>query len=819
MNMKHFLRTVIAILSVAVAAPASAQNCNDDRWYPLVPTSPIGSADGRLSALLTVGPPGAQITYAGGSFTQIGGVAANRIAAWDGTAWHAMGAGFDDGEVYAIAECDDGTGKAIYAAGWLRTSAGITVNNIAKWNGTAWQPVGAGVGDQDTAIAALQVFDDGTGSALYATGNFLLAGGQPASRIARWDGGHWSPLGVGINNTGYAMAVFDDGKGPSLFVGGVFSSAGGLWNSRIARWNGTNWAAVGSVASGFGVSLDVFALAVHDDGSGPALFVGGRFLSAGYVVGSGCARWDGFSWRSVGLPTPISQFSVNSLVSVDTGAGRTLCAGGAFRATSSDGRLIQGIAQWDGTKWAPMGSGVTYNSNSVYWGSGVTCMTSQTPASEQPLIVGGSFGTAGGGAATNIATWSFPNAAWLVGGRPLASVLAVTEDPEAPDGAVIVGGAFTTIGSETVNRVARWDGAAWAGMGAGFNGRVQALHRATFGGVPSVFAGGAFTKSGNDPIGGIGRWDGSAWRPLGPGVNGTVLAIESNGQTEAGLIAAGQFTTAGGQPARNIARWDGSAWQPLGTGLDGTVYALAYFGQGTARALYAGGAFTTAGGVPARGIARWDGSTWSAVGPGISGSIATVYALRDVSTADDPRLAVGGSFTRAAELDAANIATWNGTEWLALGTGLNGPVFALESQPLRSTRTIYAGGAFTNTASGDVALSRFARFDDGVWKAPGSVGDAVQALLLARVGGATSLFVGGSFQSSPSSDPFFTSWRRCAACDTDLNGDSTVDGADLGLLLGSWGACENCAADVNNDAVVDGADLGRVLGDWGPCPD
>ena len=818
MNMKHFLRTVIAILSVAVAAPASAQNCTGDRWYPLVPTSPIGSANARVSALLTVGPPGAQITYAGGSFTQIGGVAANRIAAWDGTAWHAMGAGFDDGEVYAIAGFDDGTGKAIYAAGLLRTSAGITVNNIAKWDGTAWQPLGAGVGDQQgNGIAALQVFDDGTGPSLYASGAFLVAGGQPASCVARWDGSHWSPLGVGINNVGYAMAVFDEGKGPSLFVGGMFNSAGGLSSSRVARWDGTNWASVGSLASGFGVNNDVYALAVHDDGSGPALFVGGRFTSAGYVVGSGCARWDGFSWRGCGLPTPISAIWVNSLVSVDTGAGRTLCAGGAFRATSSDGRLIQGIAQRNGTTWAPMGSGVPVTS--FNWGSGVTCMTSRTPASDQPLIVGGSFGTVDGGAATNIATWSFPNAAWLVGGRPLASVLAVTEDPDAPDGAVIVGGAFTTIGSETVNRIARWDGAAWAGMGAGFNGRVQALHRATFGGVPSVFAGGTFTQSGDDPIRGIGRWDGSAWRPLGPGVNGTVLAIESDGQTEAGLIAAGQFTTAGGQPARNIARWDGSAWQPLGTGLDGTVYALAYFGQGTARALYAGGAFTNAGGVPARGIARWDGLAWSAVAPGISGSIATVYALRDVSTDDDPRLAVGGSFTRAAELDAANIAAWNGTEWLALGTGLNGPVFALESQPLRSTRTIYAGGAFTSTASGDVALSRFARFDDGVWKAPGSVGDAVQALLLARVGGATSLFVGGSFQSSPSGDPFFTSWRRCAACDTDLNGDSTVDGADLGLLLGSWGACENCAADVNNDAAVDGADLGRVLGDWGPCPD
>ena len=185
----------------------------------------------------------------------------------------------------------------------------------------------------------------------------LLAGGQPASCIARWDGGHWSPLGVGINATGFAMAVFDDGKGPSLFVGGTLGSAGGLATSRIARWNGTNWAAVGSLAAGFGVSSDVFALTVHDDGSGPALFVGGRFTSAGYVVGSGCARWDGFSWRSFGLPPPTNWSPViNSLISVDTGAGRTLCAGGAFSTTLGE-IVLRGIAQWDGTKWVPMGSG------------------------------------------------------------------------------------------------------------------------------------------------------------------------------------------------------------------------------------------------------------------------------------------------------------------------------------------------------------------------------------------------------------------------------------------------------------------------------
>jgi probable HAF family extracellular repeat protein len=49
----------------------------------------------------------------------------------------------------------------------------------------------------------------------------------------------------------------------------------------------------------------------------------------------------------------------------------------------------------------------------------------------------------------------------------------------------------------------------------------------------------------------------------------------------------------------------------------------------------------------------------------------------------------------------------------------------------------------------------------------------------------------------------------------DLNGDGTVDGADLGLLLGNWGPCDGCPADLNGDGTVDGADLGILLGAWG----
>lgn len=51
----------------------------------------------------------------------------------------------------------------------------------------------------------------------------------------------------------------------------------------------------------------------------------------------------------------------------------------------------------------------------------------------------------------------------------------------------------------------------------------------------------------------------------------------------------------------------------------------------------------------------------------------------------------------------------------------------------------------------------------------------------------------------------------------DLNGDGTIDGADLGLLLSAWGDCTGgcCLADFNADGQVNGADLGLLLSHFG----
>ncbi|MFH0983158.1 MAG: hypothetical protein V2A79_16685 [Planctomycetota bacterium] len=101
----------------------------------------------------------------------------------------------------------------------------------------AWTP-GFGLLGVDADVNAITVFDDGTGPALYAGGAFTAAGGVLANRIAKWNGTQWSALGSGLTggSSPYvsALAVFDDGTGPALYAGGEFTTAGGVPANRIA---------------------------------------------------------------------------------------------------------------------------------------------------------------------------------------------------------------------------------------------------------------------------------------------------------------------------------------------------------------------------------------------------------------------------------------------------------------------------------------------------------------------------------------------------------------------------------------------------------
>ncbi len=73
------------------------------------------------------------------------------------------------------------------------------------------------------------------------------------------------------------------------------------------------------------------------------------------------------------------------------------------------------------------------------------------------------------------------------------------------------------------------------------------------------------------------------------------------------------------------------------------------------------------------------------------------------------------------------------------------------------------------------------------------------------VGGGSASRVARPFLGDPGETP----------CPADVSGDGTVNGLDLGIMLGEWGGAG--AADVNADGIVNGSDLGIILGAWGPC--
>src|SRR5205814_484591 len=110
--------------------------------------------------------------------------------------------------VYSIGDFVFGTNhtRALYAAGnFAGAGAFASGRNIAAWDGSAWFPLGNGMGQPSggtggsglATTRAVISYDDGLGGgpALYACGSFPYAGGVAVNHVARWNCAQWSPVG------------------------------------------------------------------------------------------------------------------------------------------------------------------------------------------------------------------------------------------------------------------------------------------------------------------------------------------------------------------------------------------------------------------------------------------------------------------------------------------------------------------------------------------------------------------------------------------------------------------------------------------------
>jgi hypothetical protein len=210
---------------------------------------------------------------------------------WTETAWTRLSAA----HTWDVASYDSGGGAQLYYC---------TINQVRRiGDGTAIGTVAPG----NCGPTALAVFPGEGGVPQLHFGGFfrnISPAGAPGdiNCVARWNGAAWFPLGSGLTEgTSFCrsgvmnLVVHDDGSGPKLFAGGAFQSAGGQPASSIAAWDGQQWSAVGAYDP---QNQGVVNLLPIQDGVGTALYACGDFQSLGGVPASCMARWDGSTWSA-----------------------------------------------------------------------------------------------------------------------------------------------------------------------------------------------------------------------------------------------------------------------------------------------------------------------------------------------------------------------------------------------------------------------------------------------------------------------------------------------------------------------------------------
>lgn len=219
-----------------------------EKWVPLVT---IGGSVGVST--IAIAPNG--YIYVGGTFTSINGVAASRLAYYDGSNWNAMGAGLTltAGSARCNALLADAFGN-VWVGGSFDSAGGVTCHSVARWDGSIFHRLGD-YGGLDDEVFSLEISQDH--SILYVGGEFLneegLAGDLLKS-VTSYDTstGKFSAMGNGLETgTPFSAIVYSilRTKSNRLLAGGTFKYSGTDPIDYIAEFVGNNWVDLGSNAT------------------------------------------------------------------------------------------------------------------------------------------------------------------------------------------------------------------------------------------------------------------------------------------------------------------------------------------------------------------------------------------------------------------------------------------------------------------------------------------------------------------------------------------------------------------------------------------
>ena len=732
-------------------------------------------------------------------------------------------------------------GTTIFAGGSFTTLGGLTANRLAGIDASTGAMTAFNPSLNSTVIKLLR-----SGSTLYIGGSFTQIDGTPRLRFAsiNTNTGALNALTIEANNTVESIALNGSGL---IAIGGSFTQINGADHQRFAEaavatgiltdrninfnstvnalyYQGTNLIAGGSFTSINSVASQRLSLINTADLTDPPTNIananstvqdilinnGVLYFSGSFTSVNGTARQRVAALTiSDGLLTSLNP-TVNSTVNTLALDGNTLYFGGSFSQVNAQSQpyaaginVITGVL----TDWNP-----AYNS---------TIETISINGSD--ILLGGSFSYSHSKNTSYIAVRQLdsPILNQLTTGNINSTVNVLHQNGTT----LYAGGSFTTFDGQSRARFAAFDlnTNAVNNLSISANSTITAIE--TFNN--KIYLGGSFTQ-----INGVDRARIAAYNlttdvleDFNPGLNSTVNAIDVNSDR---VLIGGSFSVSNLLNSTYVMGVDLTTGLPniFFSGINSTVNALAvvgdnlylggYFSQiggetrqrfasinkttGALNALthnfnnvifdleilgdsiYALGAFTTIDDLPRlRGasINLMDGSL-NAFNPGFNSTVNSVAG-------DGTNIAFGGSFTRVQTLSRQNFAAISlatNQPLVNFNANINSTILSVDA----SADAVYIGGYFSEV--GGESRNRIASFSSATGTLNTFNPDVTGGNVIAIEANGDNIFFSGSFSAvSGSARTNFAAWNASSngLLPLEISSNGSIDDLEIGngvLYLG-----------------------------------
>lgn len=346
-------------------------------------------------------------------------------------------------------------------------------------------------------------------------------------------------------------------------------------NGTLLRTPDGRWQAIGTGATGG----NVYAIAQGLDG---VYYIGGSFTSFGGVASTrAIVKYD----PRTGVLSALGSGAVSGAVNdIQIAPNGDIWAAGTFQDMGGVAAADY-VARWDGSAWNAVGapSAITF--------AGPIQTAFGADGSFYYATIGGSTVRKWGGA-----SWSTIGTAG--GGLATGNII------RAPNGDLIVDGAFLIMSGVAAEHIARWDGSAWTALAGDIPGTP----------FPLAFAPSGILYAGGSSDSNLWSWNGVQWTEIGE-IGSVATTLWSIAPTSIGLYLSGTFTSAGGVslPDR-FGFFNGAVLTGADVDLPGTptIYEISAFRDGSVALGY-----NTSGSATAAGLTTIDN-------PGTARSYPTV---------------------------------------------------------------------------------------------------------------------------------------------------------------------------------------------------